>query len=228
MPWSGDTDIRDVAPRCSRSDARPLPERRRGVSAGGSVVRPTGFPARHSSSFRGPTASPGGAIRMASSRRWSAFSPRCREEMELDRVLATVLFTDIVGSTEIAARLGDRAWRAVITDHDRIVRAQLARYRGREVANGRRLPGDLRRACTRYSLRLRDRTPASRCRAREPGRPAHRRAGVGRGGRPRDRGTCRGARIERKLLQAKCWSPPRSRISWQALGSVSRIAANES
>jgi class 3 adenylate cyclase len=50
-----------------------------------------------------------------------------------DRVLATVLFTDIVGSTERAAELGDRAWRAVLQEHDELVRAQLAAYGGREI-----------------------------------------------------------------------------------------------
>jgi len=52
---------------------------------------------------------------------------------EPDRVLATVMFTDIVGSTETAARLGDRAWRELLSRHDELSRAQLARYRGRAV-----------------------------------------------------------------------------------------------
>ena len=52
---------------------------------------------------------------------------------EPDRVLATVMFTDIVGSTETAARLGDRAWRELLARHDELSRAQLARYRGRAV-----------------------------------------------------------------------------------------------
>jgi class 3 adenylate cyclase len=51
----------------------------------------------------------------------------------LDRVLATVLFTDIVDSTARAAELGDRAWRDVVERHHRTVRALLARYRGVEV-----------------------------------------------------------------------------------------------
>ena len=51
----------------------------------------------------------------------------------VDRVLATVLFTDIVGSTERAAALGDRGWRAVLERHHALVREQLARFRGREV-----------------------------------------------------------------------------------------------
>ncbi len=54
-------------------------------------------------------------------------------ETEFDRVLATVLFTDIVGSTQLAAELGDRAWRELIGRHDAIIRAMLARYRGTEI-----------------------------------------------------------------------------------------------
>ena len=50
-----------------------------------------------------------------------------------DRVLATVLFTDIVGSTRRAAEMGDRDWRALLDAHDAVVRSQLARFRGREV-----------------------------------------------------------------------------------------------
>jgi len=58
-----------------------------------------------------------------------------RSETEIDRVLATVLFTDVVDSTKLAATLGDRPWRAVIDRHDQIVRQQLSRFRGREVKN---------------------------------------------------------------------------------------------
>ena len=54
---------------------------------------------------------------------------------EPDRVLATVLFTDIVGSTRRAAELGDREWRALLDRHDQIVRQELARFRRREVKN---------------------------------------------------------------------------------------------
>ena len=50
-----------------------------------------------------------------------------------DRVLATVLFTDIVDSTRRAAEIGDRDWRALLDAHDAIVRSQLNRFRGREV-----------------------------------------------------------------------------------------------
>jgi class 3 adenylate cyclase/CheY-like chemotaxis protein len=50
-----------------------------------------------------------------------------------DRVLATVAFTDIVGSTRRAAELGDRRWRALLSEHNAIVRRALARFGGREV-----------------------------------------------------------------------------------------------
>jgi len=48
-------------------------------------------------------------------------------------LLATVLFTDIVGSTELAARLGDHRWRELLEEHHAIVRAELRRFRGREI-----------------------------------------------------------------------------------------------
>jgi class 3 adenylate cyclase len=54
-------------------------------------------------------------------------------EVADDRVLATVLFTDIVNSTRRAAQMGDRDWHALLDAHDAIVRSQLARFRGREV-----------------------------------------------------------------------------------------------
>lgn len=52
-----------------------------------------------------------------------------------DRVLATVLFTDIEGATEHTARLGDRAWADLLARHHATVREELARFRGREIDN---------------------------------------------------------------------------------------------
>jgi class 3 adenylate cyclase len=52
---------------------------------------------------------------------------------DVDRALATVMFTDIVDSTTRAAELGDRRWRDLVEAHDRLIRARLERYRGREV-----------------------------------------------------------------------------------------------
>jgi class 3 adenylate cyclase len=54
-------------------------------------------------------------------------------EVADDRVLATVLFTDIVDSTRRAAEIGDRDWHALLDAHDAVVRSQLVRFRGREV-----------------------------------------------------------------------------------------------
>ncbi|HXO79134.1 MAG TPA: adenylate/guanylate cyclase domain-containing protein [Mycobacterium sp.] len=56
-----------------------------------------------------------------------------RAEVPDDRVLATVLFTDIVDSTHRAAEMGDRNWHALLDAHDAVIRVQLARFRGREV-----------------------------------------------------------------------------------------------
>jgi len=55
------------------------------------------------------------------------------EEAQLDSVLATVLFTDIVGSTARQAELGDRRWAELVREHHAVVRGCLARYRGREL-----------------------------------------------------------------------------------------------
>lgn len=54
-----------------------------------------------------------------------------RRSPEADRILATILLTDMVGSTDRAARLGDQRWRAVLDTHDDIVRGQLKQFRGR-------------------------------------------------------------------------------------------------
>jgi class 3 adenylate cyclase len=56
-----------------------------------------------------------------------------RPAADPDRVLATVLFTDIVDSTRLAAELGDRRWHRLLVEHQEVVRQQLARFRGREI-----------------------------------------------------------------------------------------------
>lgn len=56
-----------------------------------------------------------------------------RQLRQADRVLATVLFTDIVGSTRRAAELGDSRWRRLLADHDELIAAELERHRGRFV-----------------------------------------------------------------------------------------------
>jgi len=56
-----------------------------------------------------------------------------REAPVLDRILATILFTDIVGSTERLAALGDRKWRDLVLRHHSLVRRELERFRGHEI-----------------------------------------------------------------------------------------------
>jgi class 3 adenylate cyclase len=56
-----------------------------------------------------------------------------RPEPEADRVLATILFTDIVGATERAAELGDKKWGHLLVRHHELIREELNRFRGREI-----------------------------------------------------------------------------------------------
>ena len=61
------------------------------------------------------------------------FLTGARPERERERVLATVLFTDIVDSTRQASQLGDRRWRTLLERHDAVARGEFARFRGQEV-----------------------------------------------------------------------------------------------
>jgi class 3 adenylate cyclase len=56
-----------------------------------------------------------------------------RPKPSTDRVLATVLFTDLVGSTQLATQLGDAAWAELLARHDTAIRAELDRYDGEEI-----------------------------------------------------------------------------------------------
>jgi class 3 adenylate cyclase len=56
-----------------------------------------------------------------------------RPVAEAERILTTILFSDIVGSTERASSLGDRAWRTLLDSHDEAVRSELRRFRGQEI-----------------------------------------------------------------------------------------------
>jgi pimeloyl-ACP methyl ester carboxylesterase len=94
-----------------------------------------------------------------------------------DRVLATILFTDIAGSTERAAEVGDHRWRELLGRHDTLTRAQLERYRGREV----KMTGDGLLATFDGPARAVACATASRAPQRR-----HRRAGHGTG--PAERG----------------------------------------
>jgi class 3 adenylate cyclase len=98
-----------------------------------------------------------------------------REHSELDRVLATILFTDIVGSTQKAAELGDSGWRELVERHQAAVRTLLERFGAERSTRRRWLLRNVRRSGARDSPR------AGTCRERtRPGhpdtrRPSHRR-----------------------------------------------------
>jgi class 3 adenylate cyclase len=64
---------------------------------------------------------------------YALLDPRQRRATEPERVLATLLFTDIVDSTRHAERIGDAAWRSLLDEHHALVRRELGAYRGREV-----------------------------------------------------------------------------------------------
>ena len=84
-------------------------------------------------------------------------------EVADDRVLATVLFTDIVDSTRRAAEMGDRDWHALLDAHDAVVRSQLARFRGREVntsGDGFLAMFDGPQRAIRCAMAIRDAVPA--------------------------------------------------------------------
>lgn len=84
------------------------------------------------SSWMATTISHSWATRTGCSTRLRSSSPE-PDESGSPRACATVLFTDIVGSTERAALLGDRRWRDMLDNHDTIVRHELDRFGGREV-----------------------------------------------------------------------------------------------
>jgi class 3 adenylate cyclase/alpha-beta hydrolase superfamily lysophospholipase len=56
-----------------------------------------------------------------------------RPQVEIERILTTILFTDIVGSTERAFSLGDQRWRSLLDEHDRRIRSEVRRFRGQEI-----------------------------------------------------------------------------------------------
>ena len=74
-----------------------------------------------------------GQIVAVQSLTYAVLDPRTRQYAEPERVLATLLFTDIVGSTLCAERMGDAAWRSLLDEHHALVRSELGVYRGREV-----------------------------------------------------------------------------------------------
>src|SRR5207247_6913939 len=98
---------------------------------------PKGFPVLGSSSYQAPIWRRCSGTQISCSRSSKAFLAEVVEEKrwrtEPDRVLATVLFTDIVSSTAKAAELGDMRWRELLEHHHTAIRRELSRFRGREI-----------------------------------------------------------------------------------------------
>ena len=112
-------------------------------------------------------------------------SSRCTPRMDTDRVLATVLFTDIVDSTGRAAALGDKAWRQLLDRHDEITRTEVERWHGKLVkstGDGCLATFDAPTRALRCAFALR--SALGRPGPRHPGRDPHRR---GRAPRQRHR-----------------------------------------
>ena len=195
-------DIRDVLPAIRvptlvlhRAGDRVIPVEARTLPRRAHPERPA------TSSCDGSDHFPFQQGRRADGRRGRGVPDRRRgSSREPDRVLATVLFTDIVGSTERAAELGDRSWtRAPRASTTRSSASELERFRGNEIRiAGRRLPRDLRRPRAGDPVRVRDPRRRARPRDRDPGRAAHRRDRARgdrrRGPRRPPRSTDRGAR----------------------------------
>lgn len=133
LRWLMDLDVRPVARALQvptlvvhRADDRLIP-----VAAGRALARE--IPAARYVELPGDAHPPWAGDIAGLVAEIQQFLIGSRVSVEVERVLATVLFTDIVGSTERAVALGDRAWANLLDRHHAIVRGELERHRGSEV-----------------------------------------------------------------------------------------------
>ena len=101
-----------------------------------------------------------------------------------ERILSTILFTDIVDSTAMAVRIGDSAWRELLSRHNEKGRYELDRFRGRRSTRPATVSGPVRQLRARRPCGGRDLPGGTRPGHRGPGRCPHRRSGAGPGQRP--------------------------------------------
>jgi class 3 adenylate cyclase len=146
----------------------------------------------------------------------------------LDRVLATVLFTDIVGSTELAADLGDRRWRELLERHNALVRRELGRFRGRELNTAgdsflATFDGRPARSCVRSQFGMPPGRSASRF-----GSASTLGSSSGRGRRSAVSQSTRAPAWPGRLAQVRCSPRAPSRIWFPVPASSSRTAARTS
>lgn len=131
--WMYDVDVRHVLPTIRvptlvlqhRDAARIPPQHGRYVAANIAGARLIELPGSSNYTWAGDTAPMLSEI--------EAFLTGARPILEPDRVLATVLFTDIVESTELAGQLGDTRWRSLLATHDRVAKDIVERFRGRVI-----------------------------------------------------------------------------------------------
>jgi uncharacterized protein (TIGR00369 family) len=108
---------------------RPVPADGRELSAKGTVTHRSG----NLITVDAEATDANGQIFAVQSITYAVLDVRMHRPLEPERVLATLLFTDIVGSTLRAEQLGDAAWRSLLDEHHALVRAELGAHRGREV-----------------------------------------------------------------------------------------------
>jgi class 3 adenylate cyclase len=132
LALASETDVREVLPSIQ---CATLVLRREGDEF--IDERHSAYVAEHVPGARYVQLSGGGQVwvgdREEAAREIEDFLTGVRPAAPSERVLATVLFTDIVGSTELAGRLGDARWRRLIERHDETVRGDVASHRGRVV-----------------------------------------------------------------------------------------------
>jgi pimeloyl-ACP methyl ester carboxylesterase len=147
-------------------------------------------------------------------------------EAETDRILATVLFTDIVDSTARAAELGDRAWRELLQKHHEAVRSQLGRFRGKEMdtaGDGFSPPSTARPGRSAAPLRSRRPSATSTWKSAPGCTPAS--ASWSRA-RPAASPSTSEPALHRSPSPARCSCRARSRTSSQGQGSSSKTEAS--
>jgi class 3 adenylate cyclase/pimeloyl-ACP methyl ester carboxylesterase len=135
---NADIDVRDVLPTIRaptlvlNRDDEPILMREGARSSAKAIpgARHVELPGRDHAPFAGDSEAYAREIEVFCREAWST---DVWEDAEPDRVLATVLFTDIVGSTAKAVELGDAAWKQLLAEHHRLIRRQLARFRGIEL-----------------------------------------------------------------------------------------------
>ena len=162
-------------------------------------------------------------------RETSAFVEDERPDEVPDSVLATVLFTDLVGSTERAATIGDRAWRDLLTRHHEDVRRELARFRGEEIDSAGdgffcRFDGPARAVACARAIAIRATASSTLPSARESTRASAKSSEK----------SLRASRLSpalasrHSLTLARCSSHRPSKISSRVRGSSSSTAASTS